>query len=239
MTCVQIASRSSAMLRMARFSLPCKSFKSTASAVSNETPSHLMQVIRARVEEAITSGVTCRVNDRWMAGSTSRALMRVAALLMAEVPCRVAALQSQRSAGWPAPEASIAVPTARVEPGEQKPELVRVVSTQQSTGEVDWDRHEAVKEAAAEDEQDRGKHHVQTKRFHRDPEDHGGPGACEKQGVLGEALVGHGMIVGEGEGGSSKQRLFASQRADDFRGAEQDSDAHDDEARASKVEVAE
>ena len=42
---------------------------------------------------------------------------------------------------------------------------------------------------------------LSAKRLHRDPEDHGGPGAGEKQGVLGETLVRHGMIVGEGEGG--------------------------------------
>src|SRR3954466_12661935 len=103
-----------------------------------------MQVIRARVEEAITSGVTCRVNDRWMAGSTSRALMRAAALAMSKIPRCVAPHQFQRGAGRAAPKASIAVPAARLEPGEQKPELVGVVSAHHPAGEVDRDRHHAI-----------------------------------------------------------------------------------------------
>src|SRR3954471_13381399 len=142
------------MLRKVRLSLVCRSFRSTGSAVSNDTPSHRMQETRVRLDEPITSGVTCRVNGKWTAASISRCLMRKAGSAMGEVSRAVSPHQDQRRAGRPAPEPRVTVAAARFEPGEQDAKLVRVMTADQPTREMDRNRDQPVEQRAPKDEQD-------------------------------------------------------------------------------------
>src|SRR3954470_13618783 len=113
-----------------------------------------MQVTRVRLDEPITSGVTCRVNGKWTAASISRRWMRKAGSAMGGASCAVSAHQDQRRAGRPAPEPRVTMPPARFEPGEQDAKLVRVMTADQPTSEMDRNGDQPVEQRARKDEQD-------------------------------------------------------------------------------------
>src|SRR5262249_42242396 len=124
------------MLRQALLSLACQSLRSRTSAVSNDAPSSLKQIISARVSSATTGSETCREAGRWR-GSNSRFRMaadgRVAgarktwALAIGEILGVELATDFQRRVGASAPPGSIPGSSLGLEPHEEDAEGIVVV----------------------------------------------------------------------------------------------------------------